>query len=100
MEATAVVDFAAVRKARRLPPAAFARCIACGHRWVSREEPEYVWLQCPNCAQLYGLYEWPVYAAEGVPHRCGCGCGIYTLTGGRALCVNCGADQGDAWERG
>lgn len=69
----------------------FARCLQCGHLWVTTNEVKIGewWLKCPKCETLKGCFVHPV--ERDCEHwTCNCGSHVFHLTKYGPYCVVCG----------
>lgn len=101
-----VIDFAQARLERSPHWSGPARCVACRHDWVAVAPAGEDWLECPACGLMKGRARHPFAAAEGDRQLvCNCGCDVMYAGLRRGFsspylrCVNCGADQTEAFLR-
>lgn len=71
-----------------------AHCTACAHEWVSVAEVGAVWLECPSCRTMRGLFKYHV-EREGLEWACACGNDLFRATPEGFYCIRCGE-----WQRG
>ena len=86
-----VVDLASIREAKKIDGymVGEARCLSCGHKWVSVAPIGVLWLECPECHCMKGRYVHP--NERDVPHwKCNCGNDLFYVTPDGYYCPNCG----------
>jgi Zn finger protein HypA/HybF involved in hydrogenase expression len=67
-----------------------ARCMVCGHEWLANAPAGTVYLECPGCRSMKGVFI-GACSREGVDiWGCGCGNQLFELTKIGAFCPNCG----------
>lgn len=71
-----------------------ARCIACQHEWVAVARVGEVWLQCPNCETVKGLFQFSCSVPDGgVIWKCLCGSEAMFISPANIRCCSCGKPQ-------
>jgi len=71
-----------------------ARCLLCGHKWVSVSPTGTIWLECSECHTMKGTYIYPAIR-DGAHWTCNCGNDLFYATPDGFYCPNCGE-----WQRG
>ncbi len=71
-----------------------AHCITCKHKWVAAAPAGTVWLECPSCGSIKGLFDGPCSPPENAAiWQCYCTSRILYATPNAVHCYNCGAEQ-------
>lgn len=68
-------------------------CMSCGFEWTAVSPAGTVWLECPACRTMKGLYRFPCLREEEAHWICGCGNDLFHATPEGFYCPNCGAWQ-------
>ena len=71
-----------------------ARCIQCNHVWQGVAHVGTVFLECPICKTMKGVFVGVCEPEDGVKIReCNCGNQLFYLTIEGHMCANCGQYQ-------
>ena len=71
-----------------------AFCITCEHSWQAVAPTGTVWLECPQCHTMKGLFRFAFFPADGqMVWQCNCGNQLFYLTPEGHMCANCGIYQ-------
>lgn len=66
-----------------------AFCLVCKKIWVAVAPTGVVWLQCPQCGAMKGLYKYSCLRDEA-RWVCNCGNDLFHVTPNGYYCPNCG----------
>lgn len=77
---------------RRPVNTGLAFCLLCGHRWTAVAPIGTVFLECPLCKAIKGVFKFN--CTKSGPHwECDCGNRLFYVTDDGYYCPNCGQDQ-------
>ncbi len=66
-----------------------AVCQNCSHEWMAVVPAGTVDFQCGECGLFHGVFKGPC-VPEGSRYVCNCGCDVFSIVPGGALCRYCG----------
>ena len=93
-----VIDLQEQREARQPHVGGPAKCLACGHNWLSVSPlPITYGLECPECGTHRGVYDYPLDEPRGtIVLTCiYCGDTAWIITPDHARCIKCGGTTTD-----
>ncbi len=70
-----------------------AVCLVCRHEWVGVAKMGSVFLECPDCKVLKGVFKNPVEPLSGEVCQCDCGSIYMVIQRHITFCGLCGAEQ-------
>lgn len=70
-----------------------AVCQSCEHEWMATAPIGVALFYCPVCKTHKGHMKYDCVPGDGSIWQCGCGCDLFRIDQGGAMCINCGKRQ-------
>lgn len=87
-----LINLAKKREERQPYNAGEAFCMVCKKEWIATAPIGTVWLECPQCGAMKGLYRYSCLR-DDARWFCNCGNDLFHVTPKGYYCPNCGEWQ-------